>query len=178
MKNIHIYLLPTINFLTLVKNNKNYLYIYTNNWFIYYNINNFFINFKKSINLIELSNKLPITNSREISNILNNFIFSWELIFFKKITFTGKGFKIKKKQKIVYFFFNKSHLSLLICNKIIVKKINKQKILFFYRNNQLYNNILNKIVNIRFANIYTKRGLRFSRQLILKRKGKGGVQPQ
>ena len=54
----------------------------------------------------------------------------------------------------------------------------KNKILFFYKNYLKYTNTFNNIIKIRPANIYTKRGLRLSRQIILKRKGKGGVQTQ
>lgn len=178
MNKIAIYLLPRINFLCLKKNANVYIYIYSSNWFIKANVNNYETVYKKSLNILELSTKQPFYKNKAITTILNNFIFSWETFFFKKVSFTGKGFKIKKKQKIVFFFFNKSHISLLICNSAIIKKINKQKILFFYKNYDLYEKILNKILKIRYANIYTKRGLRFSRQLILKRKGKGGVQPQ
>ncbi len=178
MNKISIYLLPTLNFLTIKKNNNDYIYLYSQKWFLFKNITNYKIAYKKSINIIELVTKQPFYEFKKISSIINTFIFSWESFFFKKITFTGKGFKIKKKQKIIYFFFNKSHISLIICNSAIIKKIHKNKIIFFYKNIKLYDTILNKILKIRYANIYTKRGLRFSRQLILKRKGKGGVQPQ
>ncbi len=178
MKTICIYLLPTLNFIMITKNNNFFMYIYSSNWFLYKNITSYNVAYKKSINLIELSSKQPFYNYKHVTIALNNLLFSWESFFFKKIAFTGKGFKIKKKQKVVFFFFNKSHISLMICNSAIIKKIHKQKILFFYKNYSLYSEILNKVLNIRYANIYTKRGLRFSRQLILKRKGKGGVQPQ
>lgn len=178
MNKIAIYLLPKINFMCLKKNNTKHIYIYSNQWFIQTNINNYEVTYKKSLHILELSTKQPFYKSKAISTLLNNLLFSWETFFFKKISFTGKGFKIKKKQKIIFFFFNKSHISLLICNSAVIKKINKQKILFFFKNYSLYEKILSKILKIRYANIYTKRGLRFSRQLILKRKGKGGVQPQ
>ncbi len=173
-----LYILPSLNFLKIVKNNSNYIYIYSKKWFIIKSIDNYEVTYKKSINLLELTAKSPFYKARLLTKLLNSLLFSWESIFFKKITFSGKGFKIKKKQKIIFFFFNKSHMSLLICNSAIVKKTNKQKLVFFYKNSSAYELMLAKLLKIRYANIYTKRGLRFSRQLILKRKGKGGIQPQ
>lgn len=178
MNKISIYLLPLINFIILTKNKNKFIYIYSNKLFLCLNINNYTIIYKNSINLIELISTYPFKEYKKINNFLNHFLFSWTTFFYKKIMFTGKGFKIKKKKKIVFFFFNKSHVSLVICNTAIIKKINKNKLLFFYKNTNFYNTLLTKILQIRYANIYTKRGLRFSRQIILKRKGKGGVQPQ
>lgn len=177
MNKINIYLTNTTKFLVLSKKNINFLFIYSNKLFLSNKIENYIITYRKSLNILELTPKTPL-NIKNITNFLNNFIFSWDFFFHKKITFTGKGFKLKKKQKILFFFFNKSHISLIICNSAILKKLKQNKILFFYKNIKFYNQIFNKILKIRYANIYTKRGLRFSRQLILKRKGKGGVQPQ
>ncbi len=178
MNNIIIYLLPKIYFLTLQKNNNKYIYIYNNNLFFFINITNYSFFFKKILNILELKNNYKNISNINISNYLNDFLFSWDYIFNKKIIFSGKGFKIRKKKNYLFLFFNRSHASLLICNNIIIKKIQKNKILFFYKNWIKYSNTFKNIIQIRPANIYTKRGLRFSRQIILKRKGKGGVQTQ
>jgi len=177
MSKIIIYLLPNMHFLTLKKNSSNYIYIYNNIYFIFFNANKYKFYFKKILNIIEINTNIK-KNAQQLSKYLNNFLFSWNYIFSKKIIFSGKGFKIRKKKNFLFLFFNRSHASLLICNNMIIKKIQKNKILFFFKNNMLYNNILKNIVSIRPANIYTKRGLRLSRQTIWKRKGKGGVQAQ
>ena len=107
MKKLIIYLLPNINFITLKKNNKNYIYIYNNNFFFFFNINQYNYYFKKILNILELKNEYK-NNSKNISSYLNNFLFSWNYIFSKKIIFSGKGFKIRKKKNYLFLFFNRS----------------------------------------------------------------------
>jgi len=51
-----------------------------------------------------------------------------------------------------------------------VKKIKKNK---FYVKHTIKNiSIIKTILNVRFINIFTKKGLRISRQILLKKKGK------
>jgi len=178
MKKIILYLYPNLN-ITIIKNKKNiYLYLYNSTYFFIINNINFIFNIKKTLNILELKSIIPLTNSTKLTNILNNFLFNWTTFFFNKIIFSGRGFKIKKKKNYIFLFFNKSHVSLYIYNNIIIKKLTRNKLLFFHKNQNIHTNDINKILNIRFVNIYTKRGLRLSRQIILKRKGKGGTQPQ
>ncbi len=42
----------------------------------------------------------------------------------------------------------------------------------YLKYNHLQKNIVNTILNVRYINIFTKKGLRESRQIILKKKGK------
>ena len=96
---------------------------------------------------------------------------------FKKIKFKGKGFRIRflKKLKLVKFFFGKSHKTYIFFRNIILKKINKYKFILKGLNSE--NIIVNskRITSIRPINFYTLRGLRESRQIIFKRKGKKGT---
>lgn len=165
----NIFIPNNINILILKKKNLNNLYFYSKTTFFLINLNNFNIKFNKFLNILSL---YKINNVKtNIIKDLNKFLFSWETFFFKKIIFLGKSFKLKKKQNI-FFFFNYSHTVFLIIKNNFLKKIQKNKILFFYKNYLILNNFLKKITNIKQNNIYTKRGLRLSRQLILKRKGK------
>jgi hypothetical protein len=169
-----IYLLPNMHFLIIKSNSQQFIYIYNNFFFFFICINNYKYYFNKILNILEL-NSICLNNSLHISKYLNNFLFSWDHIFTKKIIFSGKGFKIRKKQNFIFLFFNRAHASLLICNSLIAKKIHKHKMLFFFKNEIIYKNTLKFLIDIRPANIFTKRGLRFSRQMMWKRKGKGGM---
>ena len=169
---ITIFLPNNINFLVLNKKNTNNLYIYNKNIFFLININNFQISFNKYLNIIKIKKINEIILNKNINNILNKFIFTWDHFLFKKILFIGKSFKLKKKKQNLYFFFNHSHQIFLITLNNYLKKIQKNKILIFYKNFNTLNNFLKRITLIKPNSVYTKRGLRFARQLILKRKGK------
>ena len=100
---------------------------------------------------------------------MNNFLFTWDNFFFSKIYFLGKGFKLKKINKNIYFNFNYSHIKLLINQDIIIKKIQKTKLILFSKNLHKLNNLCRYILDIKKINVYTKRGLRKSKQIIRKK---------
>jgi ribosomal protein L6P/L9E len=142
---------------------------------------NFYITIKYSNTLIYTNNNTNIISFKNINknnklnlflNEINKFLFSLDHIFYKKIKFTGKGFKIKRKANNIIYYFNTAHINLLIIRGLIVKKLSKNKYIYIKPN--LFNlfNISQKIKNIRCNNIFTKRGLRIARQNIVKKKGK------
>ncbi len=170
-----------LNFLFLKKNNNKYILIYNKN-------NNIYIKYKLNINiklyyiknlkyiLIELNyfSQEFLYNFNCINKLIDNQIKCINFYFTKKIIFFGKGFKIKKlkKKNIINLYFNKSHINFLKWNNIIIKKLKKSKILI---NSVNFNNIIkitNNIINCRGLNIFTKKGLRLSRQIIYKKIGK------
>ena len=80
-----------------------------------------------------------------------------------------------KKNKFVKFFFGKSHKTFILFKKLIMRRINKYKfILKSIKNNKIKINS-NYAVNIRPLNLYTLRGIRTTRQIVFKRKGKKGT---
>lgn len=114
------------------------------------------------------------------SNIKNNFekfFNSWNLFYFNKIKFKGKGFRIKffKKIKLIKFYFGRSHKTFILLKKTLKKRINKYKFILMGLNKNKILIISKKITNIKKINKYTLRGLRLSRQIIYKRKGKKGT---
>ena len=148
-------------------------------FFVYIYHKNFFFLIKiSSDDKLELKNQkyfLIKTNFLKKKNFSNSFFCKFTNQFwlyqFSKIKFSGKGYKIKKNQQNnLKFLFNKSHLTNIWYNNIIIKKYRKYKIYIKYT----YDNyvIIPIILNIRYINIFTKKGLRNSRQMILKKKGK------
>src|SRR4051812_9906383 len=98
----------------------------------------------------------------------------FENIFFEKINFKGKGFKlrIKKKNKFIFYMFGHSHINVALLGKTKIKRLTKYKYIFKLRNKYILKSTVTNICNVRPLNIYTKRGLRKTRQFVFKRKGK------
>lgn len=137
------------------------------------------LNEKKKIKIdlesysIQINNLINYNNNLNFKQI-NKFIKTFEFYFFIKIKFKGKGFKIKfnKKLKIIKFYFGKSHMTFFKLKKIKLKKITKYKFILKNLNFwKLKTNAL-KITKIKPVNVYTLRGIRLSKQMISKRKGK------
>lgn len=110
----------------------------------------------------------------KIINTLNHKMFTFENMFFEKITFKGKGFKLisKKKTNFLHFFFGHSHIKVIFLKKARMKRLSKYKYYFKSKLDQKLKQSARLISNIRPLNIFTKRGLRRNRQVVFKRKGK------
>lgn len=131
---------------------------------------------KNSNSLVIEKNFINDTNNK-FSRFLKRFLKSWDNYFFKKIKFKGKGFRMRflKKNKLVKFFFGRSHKTFIIFKKIILKKISKYKFILKSINPKKLSDNSSLVTKIKPLNVYTLRGLRFSRQTIFKRKGKKGT---
>lgn len=158
------------NFKISIFKSKNtvYLYIYND---IYYCL----VKFSKKIQIdlvsekyIELNyNQQKDTTIKGLKYFLNQFYF----YKFTKIKFTGKGYKIKKNtNKSMVLLFNRAHTTTIWWKNILIKKLKKYKLYIKYSNK--FDSLIRTIINVRAINIFTKKGLRKSRQIILKKKGK------
>jgi len=159
---INIYKLPYAVISTYKYNS---VYLYNANIFIIITFNkNIKIFFNEDFFLIK---KNLFAFNKHLQNFIAQFFFYKNL----KIKFLGKGFKIKKKQKkSVFFVFNRSHITTLWFNQLLNYKLKKRKVYINFINKN--NNIVNLLKKIRYISTYTKRGLRLSRQINYKRKGK------
>lgn len=111
---------------------------------------------------------------KKLSAIFNISYVSLHYFFFKKFKFTGKGYKIKKtkNKKSFQFFFGYSHKIFLISGGCQLRKLTKYKLFLITNNKKKLNKICTIIKLIKPANLFTKRGLRASKQKIFKRPGK------
>lgn len=136
-----IYIPKNIKFIIL---NNNYIYLYNKNYFISLRlINEYFFN--KYINILKISN----FKKKIKKNLLNNFLFIWDQFIFSKFYFLGKGFKLKKINKNLIFNFNHSHINLIINQKSILKKIQKNTIMLFSKNLKNLKNLSQTILKIK-----------------------------
>jgi hypothetical protein len=102
---------------------------------------------------------------------MEKFLKQFNLCNFSKIKFTGKGYKIKKNTKSsLVLLFNRAHTTVIWWRGLFLKKLKKYKMYLRYTNKN--KNIINTIINVRPINIFTKKGLRGTRQILLKKKGK------
>ena len=172
-----LYLPFNWNFILFKKKNINILnvYIYNNDYFF---ILPFFKKFV-SINYDYFSNVIIFNfffNNNFYSifwNYFKNLFFSFSKIFFKKLKFKGKGYYIyKNNRNTIALQFGYSHKLYLYSFFVTVKFLTKTTILMFGNN---YQDILNNsysLYRIKKINIFTGKGIRFSRQIIYRKTGK------
>lgn len=157
------------------KTSKN-VFIYNNYYFLKINVNdkNIFINSETNSLKIEL--KRPNKNVCELKEF-NKFLKSINSYFYFKIRFKGKGYKISffKKNKLIKFFFGSSHIQMFILKKISLKKLSKYKFLLKSTNLNNLIKLSNKMINVRKINFYTLRGIRGTKAILIKRKGRKGA---
>lgn len=105
---------------------------------------------------------------------LQQFTYKKSLFYYRKLKFTGKGYKIKKSKakKSFKFYFGRSHTQYLFSGGLRFKKLSKYRLYLITNNKKRLNRIMNLTLQTRPLNRYTKRGLRCTRQFILKRPGK------
>jgi len=109
------------------------------------------------------------------TNQLRKFLLNQLLVQWVKITFRGKGFRVRKfkKSKKMTFNFGCSHWTKLFFNSYFFFsiKIRRQNYLLFSLFTSLVD-LKHVISNVKLMNRYTKRGLRLKKQIIKKRFGK------
>lgn len=110
--------------------------------------------------------------SLEISRVLQNYVYSFNLLFLKKVRFKGKGYKINSKPRVALLTFNRAHKMryLSLDNRMIRRA--KQKYILISKNINKSRQAGFTLKSARPINIFTRRGLRLSRQVIFKKVGK------
>lgn len=159
------------------KNEIKIVYLISNNKILKICFSGNQIKIDKWFNSLIIFKKGGVLREEKLKKKIKDFLKSWNLYFFSKIKFKGKGFRIKffKKIKLIKFYFGKSHKTFVFLKNIFKKKINKYKFLLYSLNKKRVLTSSKIITGIKPINIYTLRGLRNSKQIIYKRKGKKGT---
>ncbi len=158
------------NFKISIFKNKNtiYLYIYNNTYYTLLKISKKIELTLKTDKFLEIKHNNTESTLREK---IQFFLIQFYFYKFAKIKFTGKGYKIKKNtNKSMILLFNRAHTTTLWWKNTIIKKLKKYKIYIKYNNK--FENLIKTVLDVRYINIFTKKGLRKSRQIIMKKKGK------
>ncbi len=144
-----------------------YLYIYNKTYYCLIKVNK-----KLKVNMI--NNKTIEVKNVENTNLIkriNLFLKQFYFYEFTKIKFTGKGYKIKKNTtQSMVLLFNRAHTTTIWWKNLSIKKLKKYKI--YIKCSFVQKKVIDTIVGVRPINIFTKKGLRKSRQILLKKKGK------
>jgi ribosomal protein L6P/L9E len=105
--------------------------------------------------------------------LYKNIFFSFSKIFFKKLKFKGKGYYIYKGfRNTIATQFGYSHMIRIFGYIISLKFLSKTIILAFGINKYDILKISRILINKRPHNIFTGKGVRFSKQIIYKKTGK------
>jgi hypothetical protein len=172
------YLLPSSWNLIIIHNQ-----VFKNTYFIFYSK----IYFLKTLFLLP-TNVLYfdiITKQLYVNTLyVNNYVIAYTSLLhtfftkiikppFKKIKFKGKGYYIYKNfRNTITPQFGYSHRLYLYSFYVNVKFLNKTTLICFGINQSNVNFISEKIFYWRPINIFTGRGVRFSKQIIYKKSGK------
>lgn len=114
------------------------------------------------------------------SNLLNAYylsisslLLSFSKVSFKKVKFKGKGYYIyKNKRNTIAPQFGYSHRIYIYSCFTAVKFTSKSSLIFFGLQNYEVNKISQSLQYFRKLNIFTGRGVRFSRQTVYSKPGK------
>lgn len=170
MKNKYLILLnKKINVNLIIK--KKYIYIYIWNKKKYFLIK-YFKNIEKKI-FFNKNFKYMIFKKlkKEIIFFLNNILNNLFFFYINKINYIGKNFKLKKlKNNKNIFLFNNSHIKLFKEYKIKIIKNNKTSFLIIFNNIFYINKFLNFIKKLFKINIFTKKGIKLSRNILYYKK--------
>nr|YP_010147334.1 50S ribosomal protein L6 [Thuricola similis]QQP22145.1 50S ribosomal protein L6 [Thuricola similis] len=132
----------------------------------------FFYNFFDTYNQVSYCKNYIIKNHNMLWSQIKIII----LIYWKRVVFKGKGFRMRKfkNSRKLTFNFGHSHWTKLRLRTffIMFKRKRRQSQYFFCYYKLLFDQICLLIMNIRRINKYTKRGLRLKKQPIVRRFGK------
>lgn len=138
-------------------------------WLLFYNL-------KKNYNLIlcvnDIYSKLNLINLSKF----NKFILKTLSVHWLRVSFRGKGYRLRKFKKTnkVTLNFGHSHWAkiALVNNIYFFKKIRRQNYICVMKGYYFYKTFKKNIKTFKKLNSYTKRGLRLKKQYIQKRFGK------
>lgn len=107
-------------------------------------------------------------------SLLMNMIYNSQFGIVDYLYLKGIGFKVLHHHNVLFFKLNYSHYIYYVLPlemKVDIKKKNKLLKFYFFQN-RLANHVINKIHKFRVTNIYTQKGIFKKSQLIFKKEGK------
>ena len=164
-------------FLKNTKNSENNINIYLFSLYYYFcltlPISNLIVIYNKNSNtflfISKQKNYFYNIFWKNFKLLFNSFV----LVFFKKLKFKGKGYYIfKNKRNTIALQFGFSHKIYIYMYFISVKFLSKTSVILFGSN---LNDLIFKSFELRQKrpyNIFTNKGIRFTRQIIYKKIGK------
>jgi hypothetical protein len=155
--------------------NKQYLYIYSKTYFLVLPLPTYKrgIAFNTNCSLFTLNTLYTNVYSRLLFKTFYSYLTIFSLPIFKKLKFKGKGYYIYKNYRnTVTPQFGHSHRIYVYSFFTSIKFLSKTSILLFGINKSDICKSSQQIKQLRPINIFTGRGVRFSKQIIYKKAGK------
>lgn len=138
-----------------------------------------FINYNKDLSLLHIKSLWRFKVFTNYLSLMNVFILSWVSLIAKKIKFKHKGAWIsilKKKIKLITLNFRLAHLTHLFNNYVMLKRRKKHfsfhTLLCLGYSSLHINKLTKSIYNFFRLNKFTFRGIKLSRQRLIKKEGK------
>ncbi len=179
---INLYLPFNWNFTFLQKKinklhlNKEFLiFLYSSFYYFILPVNSTFIkiNYNKQISILSFLYFYNNNFNKIFWSFFKIIFYSFSKIFFKKIKFKGKGYYIYKNlRNTIALQFNYSHIKRLYFFFFHVKFLSKTSIILFGTSFKKINFLTKKLFLVRPMNIFTGKGMRFTRQIIYRKTGK------
>jgi len=177
--NYYFFCPAQVNLYQLKSTNYFILLTYKKKYFLFPVWGNFTVSYKKEFNLISIRTiKNSIVNRQYIKS-LNYFVFSWVSLISKKVKFKHKGAWISvlnNKVRLLILNFRLAHLTYLFNQCSIIRRRKKHfsfhTLLLIGYSAQNLVNMGTRIYNYFKINKFTFRGVRFSRQRLIKKEGK------
>lgn len=131
------------------------------------------VNFDLNLNQINLNYLFSTNYNKLYLSILNSFVKSLVVPTFNKLKFKGKGYYIYKNYRnTITPQFGYSHRLYLYSFHTHIKFLSKTDLILFGLNRKCLSSISQKLFLWRPVNIFTGRGVRFSKQIFYKKSGK------
>lgn len=178
--NFNLYVPSIWKFLILAKTSdyekKNLvIYFFSPFYYFYLPVPNFFLSINIDSNLKTINFNFFYKNSfySLFWSYFKKIFSQFTLVFFRKLKFKGKGYYIyKNARNTIALQFGYSHRCYLYTFYTNVKFLSKTSILMFGVNKSNIDKAAKSLFLIRPINIFTGKGIRFSRQIIYKKTGK------
>lgn len=154
---------------------KIFLFFYSLNYYFHLPVSNIFTNliYQKDSAVLSIFYFFSHNFLRIFFNFFKKFFYSFSMIFFKKLKFKGKGYYIyKNKRNTIALQFGYSHIKRLFFFYTYVKFLSKTSIIIFGINRRLIDKSASEFSKIRSINIFTGKGVRFTKQIIYRKTGK------
>lgn len=151
------------------------LYLYSINYFFFIPINNSLLHTSPFLNSSTISFFYIVKSTffNTFFSFFKKIFYVFSKIFFKKIKFKGKGYYVyKNKRNTIAFRFGYSHIKRMYFFFTYVKFLSKTSIIVFGLNYKLLTETIKNIKSVRPINLFTAKGIRFTRQILYRKTGK------
>lgn len=111
------------------------------------------------------------------TNITKTHFMTYKPLYFNRLRYVGKGFKLllKKRKRFFNCIFGHSHIFWIKIQSILVKKTKKYKFFFVSQRKYLFLEMTYLLRKIKPINRYTLRGVRTYTHIWIKRKGRKSI---